>query len=64
MTTQDLFAKEEILELQLKIIQLQRQKLSFVQEENYEKATSIRSEVLKTETLLRNKVEKVRDFFR
>lgn len=62
MNIENLSAKEELLELQLKLIRLEKKKANFIRDQDYEKATKLHTQIIEAETVLQNKIQKYRNF--
>lgn len=62
MNLEELSAKEELLQVQLKLIRLEKKKANFVRDQDYEKASKIQEQIVETNTILQNQIQKYRSF--
>lgn len=62
MNLENLSAKEELLEAQLKIIRLEKKKNNFVKDQDYEKASCTQEQIVDAHDLLRDLVQNYRRF--
>lgn len=62
MNLEHLSSKEELLELQLKLIRLEKKKSNFIRDQDYEKSSKIQEQIIETEVTLQNQIQKHRRF--
>ncbi|GEM_PF-6164278 len=62
MDLENLLAKEELLEAQLKIVRLEKKKINFIKDQDYEKARSINDQKTDAEAYLQQLILKYRQF--